>query len=307
MRGAFIDALVEVAEDDDSVALLTGDLGFSVLEPFAERFPSRFFNAGVAERNMVGLATGMASNGMRPYAYSIATFASMCAYEFLRNGAVLHDLPVRLVGIGGGVDYGHNGPTHYAMEDIALMRPQPGLAVVAPADPEQARSATLATAGLPGPAYLRIGKSETPVPGLDGRFELGRASMIGAGRDIAIVTSGSIAIEAVKAAELLADEGVETTVAVTASISPPPLDDLASLLDTVDLTISLESHYRDGGLGSLLCELVAERGIACRVLRLGFDSMPGPPGSAQFLYERHGLNAAGVAQAATAALDLSPG
>jgi transketolase len=305
MRRAFTDALVEVGERDDSVALLTGDLGFSVLEPFAERFPSRFINAGVAERNMVGLATGMAANGMRPYAYSIATFASMCAYEFLRNGAVLHDLPVRLVGVGGGVDYGHNGPTHYAMEDVAMMRAQPGLAVVAPADPEQAKSATLATADLPGPLYLRLGKSETPVAGLDGRFELGRASLIGSGGDVAIVTYGGIAVEAVKAAELLAADGVDATIAVAASLSPPPLDDLANLLDTVDLAIGLESHYREGGVGSLLCELVAERGIDCRVLRLGFEEMPGPPGSAEFLLERHGLDAAGVARSAIAALELS--
>jgi transketolase len=247
----------------------------------------------------------MAANGMQPYAYSIATFASMCAYEFLRNGAVLHDLPVRLVGIGGGVDYGHNGPTHYAMEDIALMRAQPGLAVVAPADPEQARNATVAIADLPGPVYLRLGKSETPVPGLDGRFQLGRASLIGSGTDVAIVTYGSIAIEAVRAAELLAQDGVDATVAVTPSISPPPLDDLGSLLDTVDLAISLEPHYRVGGVGSLLCELVAERGLDCRVLRLGFDAMPGPPGSAEFLNEEHGLNADEVARTATSALDLS--
>jgi transketolase len=305
MRKAFTEALVEVGERDDSVALLTGDLGFSVLEPFAERFPSRFFNAGVAERNMVGLATGMAANGMRPYAYSIATFASMCAYEFLRNGGVLHDLPVRLVGVGGGVDYGHNGPTHYAMEDVAMMRAQPGLAVVAPADPEQAKSATFATAGLSGPLYLRLGKSETPVAGLDGRFELGRTSMIGSGRDVAIVTYGGIAVEAVRAAELLAEQGVDATVAVAACLSPPPLDDLAALLDGVNLAIGLESHYSEGGVGSLLCELVAERGIECRVLRLGFHEMPGPPGSAEFLLQRHGLDAEGVARSAVAALQLS--
>jgi transketolase len=305
VRKAFTEALVELGERDDSIALLTGDLGFSVLEPFAERFPERFFNAGVAERNMVGLATGMAANGMSPYAYSIATFASMCAYEFVRNGPVLHDLPVRVVGVGGGVDYGHNGPTHYALEDVAIMRAQPGLVVVAPADPLQATAATIATAELPGPLYLRLGKSETPVPGLDGRFELGRASMIGSGRDVAIVSYGGIAVEAVKAAELLADQGVDATVAVAASLAPPPLDDLEELLDGIDLAIALEPHYREGGVGSLLCQLVAERGIKCRVLRLGFGEMPAPPGSADFLHKRHGLDAEGVARSAIGALQLS--
>ena len=118
MRSEFVQALVEVGEADSRVLLLTGDLGYNALEPFADRFPDRFFNVGVAEQNMVGVATGLAEAGYVPFAYSIATFASMRAYEFIRNGPVLHELPVRIVGMGGGFDYGPNGPTHYALEDI---------------------------------------------------------------------------------------------------------------------------------------------------------------------------------------------
>src|SRR5437763_8683060 len=121
MRRAFINTLVELAESDPRILLLTGDLGYLALEPFSERFPDRFFNAGVAEQNMVGMATGLAEAGFTPYVYSISTFASMRPYEFIRNGPVLHRLPVRIVGIGEGVDYGHNGMTHYALEDIALL------------------------------------------------------------------------------------------------------------------------------------------------------------------------------------------
>src|ERR1700751_4301824 len=118
MRGAFVRALTELAERDSRIVLLTGDLGFMALEPFASKFPERFINVGVAEQNMVGLATGLAEAGFTPYVYSIATFASMRGYEFIRNGPVQHGLPVRIVGIGGGVDYGHNGLSHYALEDV---------------------------------------------------------------------------------------------------------------------------------------------------------------------------------------------
>ncbi len=126
MRATFVRTLMELAEEDERIVLLTGDLGFTVVEPFAERFPGRFFNVGVAEQNMLGVATGLAEAGYVPFAYSIATFATLRSYEFVRNGPVLHRLPVRVVGVGGGLEYGMNGLTHYALEDIALMRAQPG-------------------------------------------------------------------------------------------------------------------------------------------------------------------------------------
>src|SRR5262249_20182428 len=141
VRREFVDALVAAADEDDRIVLLTGDLGFNALEPFAERFPERFFNVGVAEQNMVGLSVGLAEAGFVTYVYSIATFGSMRAYEFVRNGPVLHRLPVRIVGMGGGLDYGQNGVTHYAIEDLALMRAQPELTVLAPADGDQTRGA----------------------------------------------------------------------------------------------------------------------------------------------------------------------
>ena len=303
MRTAFVETLVDLAEDDPSIVLLTGDLGYTVLEPFAERFANRFFNVGVAEQNMLGLATGLAANGFKPYAYSIATFASMRPYEFFRNGPVLHQLPVRLVGIGSGVDYGHNGITHYALEDVAIMRAQPDLAVIAPADPAQARSAVLATADLPGPVYLRLGKDGTAVRGLDGRFELGRAALIGAGRDVAIVTYGGIAAEAVEAARLLGEQGVNATVVVVASLAPAPEEDLRAVLGEVPVAVTLESHYVVGGVGSLVSEVVAENGLACRVVRCGMRTMPrGTTGDAAYLLDRHGLSARHVAGAAQAAL-----
>ena len=155
VRATFVRTLVELAEEDKRIVLLTGDLGFTVVEPFAERFPDRFFNVGVAEQNMLGVATGLAEAGYVPFAYSIATFATLRSYEFVRNGPVLHRLPVRVVGVGGGLEYGMNGLTHYALEDIAVMRAQPGMTVLAPADHQQARAALIASRASPGPGLLQ--------------------------------------------------------------------------------------------------------------------------------------------------------
>ena len=303
MRTAFVSSLAQLAERDDRIILLTGDLGFTVLEPFADAYPDRFFNVGVAEQNMMGLATGLAEAGFTPFVYSIATFASMRAYEFIRNGPVLHRLPVRIVGVGGGMDYGHNGVTHYALEDVAIMRVQPTLTVAAPADAEQAGAAVTAVQQLPGPVYLRLGKETDSVAGLDGRFELGRAALIGDGEDLAIVALGPMAAQAVEAAEVLASRGVHATVAVISSFNPSPVDDLVELLGSVSVAVTAEAHYVQGGLGSFVAEVIAERGLACRLVRLGVRDVPvGDTGSRSYLFERHGLSARCIARHAVAAL-----
>jgi transketolase len=303
MRSAFIAALVDAAEKDDRVVLLTGDLGFTVLEPFAERFPRRFFNAGVAEQNMVGVATGLAEAGYTPYVYSIATFASMRAYEFIRNGPVLHRLPVRVVGVGGGLDYGHNGMTHFALEDVGIMRTQPALTVVVPADPEQALNAVPIVQGLPGPAYLRLGKESEPVVGLNGRFELGRLELLGDGEDVALVALGPMAAPAVQAADLLRQRGIHATVAVVSTLNPSPVEDLAILLESVPLVVATEAHYVNGGVGSLVAEVIAERGIDCRLIRAGIREMPvGLTGSSAYMFDQLGLSPNRLADVAAQAL-----
>jgi transketolase len=290
MRSAFAQALLDLAAEDERIVLLTGDLGFAVLEPFAERYPDRFWNAGVAEQNMVGLATGLAEAGYTPYVYSIATFASMRGYEFVRNGPILHELPVRVVGVGGGMDYGHNGVTHYALEDVGIMRVQPGMSIVAPADPQQTRAALPALQELPGPVYLRLGKESQPVAGLDGRFALGRAEQIGEGRDVVLVALGGMAASAVEAAEQLAAAGVEASVLVVSSLNPAPTEDLVEALAGVPLALSVEAHYVNGALGSLVAETIAEHALGCRLVRAGVRATPiGATGSRPYLYDRHGL------------------
>ncbi|HMJ03156.1 MAG TPA: hypothetical protein VK506_09445, partial [Conexibacter sp.] len=212
-----------------------------------------------------------------PYVYSIATFASMRGYEFVRNGPILHELPVRVVGVGGGMDYGHNGVTHYALEDAGIMRVQPGMTVVAPADPAQTAAALPAVQQLPGPAYLRLGKESDPVPGLDGRFRLGRAERIGDGFDVVLVVS---------------------------TLSPAPTEDLVEALAGARVALAVEAHYVNGALGSLVAETIAEHELPCRLLRAGVRAMPiGSTGSRPFLYDQHELAPDQLARAAQAALE----
>ena len=292
-------ALVELAERDRRIVLLTADLGFMALEPYIEAFPKRFFNVGVAEQNMVGLATGLAEAGMVPFVYSIAPFAALRPYEFIRNGPLLHGLPVRVVGIGGGMEYGPNGISHYALEDVAVMRAQPNMTVIAPADHLQAGAAVMATAAVPGPIYFRLGKDDTTVvPGLEGAFELGKIQRIREGPDAAIVAMGPIAGEAIAAAELLAAQGLDCAVSVVASVSPAPIEDLALLLSGRRLAVTVEVHYLNGGLGSLVSEVIAERGLGVRLLRRGVRTMPDHlVGSQRYMERSFGLSAEQLAGA----------
>jgi transketolase len=269
------------------------------LEPFSEAFPSRFFNVGVSEQNMVGLATGLAEAGMVPFVYSIAPFATLRPYEFIRNGPLLHRLPVRVVGVGGGMEYGPNGISHYALEDVAVMRTQPNMTVIVPADHAQARAAILATASIGGPIYFRLGKDETTVvAGLNGTFQLGRIQQLREGPDAAIIAMGPIAGEAVAAAELLAGKGLDCAVAVVASVCPSPAEDLAVLLSGRRLAVTVEVHYLNGGLGSLVSEIIAERGLGVRVIRQGVRSMPDKVvGSQRYMEKSFGLSAEQLADA----------
>lgn len=300
MRAAFIRVLTDLAEMDERILLLTGDLGFMALEPFPDRFPGRFLNVGVAEQNMIGLAVGLAEAGYIPFTYSIVTFATLRPYEFIRNGPVHHRLPVRIIGMGGGFEYGHAGSTHHGVEDIAVMRAQAGLRVIAPADPEQAATALRATWDLPGPTYLRLGKNDHAiVPGLEGRFRLGRVEHAREGDDLAIVSLGAISVEAAAAAEALADEGIECRLVVVASVNPAPVDDLAEALAPFRTVLTVEAHSVVGGLGSLVCEVVAERQLGCRVVRCGVRSQGnGRGGSEPYLHGVHGLSAAALVETA---------
>ncbi len=303
MRTAFVSTLLTLAHDDERVMLLTGDLGFTVVEPFAQSFADRFVNVGVAEQNMLGLATGLAQQGFIPYCYSIATFAAMRGYEQLRDGGVLHDHAVRIVGVGGGFGYGSAGATHWGLEDLGLMRLQPGLTVVAPGSDAQVCSAVRAIHETPGPVYLRLAKDRAGAPQLGASFAIGRLETLQSGATFALITTGGMTGETMRAAKLLERRGLEPTVVQVPCIAPAPMSALAAVAAEHPVLVTVEDHYRTGGLGSLVAEAVADAGVASRVIRLGVDRIEdGLCGDEAWMRSRHGLTADGIAEVAAAAL-----
>jgi transketolase len=307
MRRAFAETLTELAGEDPRIVLLTADLGFMALEPFIRAFPSRFFNVGVAEQNMIGIATGLAEAGFVPFAYSIVNFAVLRPFEFIRNGPIAQQLPVRIVSVGAGFEYGHNGISHYGLEDVALMRSQPGISIVCPCDAAQTRSALWATRAAAGPIYFRLGKDEqTSVDALGGRFALGQADFLREGTDLAFIALGPIAREALTAAQALAERGVQCTVIAVSSITPDLHDTLAGFISRFKLVITVEAHYVTGGLGSLVSEAVAERSLSCRVVRAGVKRLPNArSGTKTFLQHEHGISSGALAEAALTHLKAS--
>lgn len=292
MRGAFARKLAELADSDKRICLLTGDLGFMALEPFSDRHPDRFYNMGAAEQNMVGVATGLAEAGFIPFVYSIVTFATLRPYEFIRNGAILNHLPIRVVGIGGGFEYGHNGATHYGLEDVGIMRVQPGMKVIAPADSKQTETILEKTWNLDGPIYYRLGKNDKPiVPNLDGRFELNRAELIREGEDMLVISMGAIAVEAAEAVESINNSQISCGHLVVSSLNPAPEKHLAEVLRHYKTIITVEAHYVCGGLGSLICEIVAENNLDARVIRAALKESPdGLTGSQEYLHNKYGIS-----------------
>lgn len=306
MRTAFIETLCEMAASDRRIMLLTADLGWSVLEPFAKAYPERFLNVGVAEQNLLGIAAGLAVEGNVPFVYSIANFVIMRGYEQFRNGAVLHRLPVRLVGIGGGFAYGHAGPTHHTFEDLAITRTQPAATTIVPADRAQTRQALLGTASLAGPIYFRIDKNRVAdLPSLDGRFDLHTPELIRSGRDLLYLTTGSLSAEVLAAANLLERRGLSAAVAVLAHLGHTAEEPLVRLLKNYANVVTAEEAYVVGGLGSLVAEAIAQTGLRCRLHAQGVSSLfDGATGGVDFMRRRHGLDAESLALVAQALFPL---
>lgn len=305
MRRSFIEALTELAIIDDRIVLLTADLGFMALEPFADRLPDRFFNVGVAEQNMIGMATGLAEAGFIPFVYSIVPFSVLRPLEFIRNGPIYHCLPVRIVGVGGGLEYSTNGISHYGLEDIGVLRTIPGITIIAPADHRQARQALRSTWNRREPIYYRLGKDDVhTLPGLDGRFDFEKPQIITNGPDLLFVAIGNVAMEVIKAIKLLENEGIFSTLMVISTICPSVDDSMKSILKRFRSVISVEAHCINGGLGSLIAEIIAEHGLNCRLVRCGVRSISGGlTGSQAYMYKIHGLTGELIARTARRVLD----
>lgn len=259
MRSAFARTLLDLAERDPRVFLLTGDLGFSVLEPFRERFPKRFVNVGVAEQNMLGIAAGLAHSGSIVFVYSIANFPTLRCLEQIRNDVCYHGLPVRVVSVGGGLAYGTAGYTHHGVEDLAIMRALPGMSVFAPGDPLETELITSALLDLPGPAYLRLGKAAEPaVHGAPPALVPGRAIQLQPGRDVTLVATGGMLFAAREAArELESLHGISVRLLSMHTLKPLDEAAIVSAATETRLVLTCEEHSSTGGLGSAVADVIA--------------------------------------------------
>lgn len=305
MRTAFLQTLLELAREDERIVLLTGDLGFSVMEPFMEELPKQFVNAGVAEQNMTGLAVGMALSGKIAFTYSIANFPTLRCLEHIRNDVCYHEANVKIVAVGGGFAYGVSGASHHATEELGVMRMMPGMTVVAPADPVEARAATRAIVAHPGPCYIRLGKAGEPevhTGPID--FQLGKALQVRDGRDLTLISTGSMLKTAVDVARRLEEKGV--TARVLSMHTLKPLDDEAVLAAARETgaVVTLEQHSVIGGLGSAVAEVLAEAPVKVRFQRIGLPSAFAPRvGSQAYLEEQHGLTEEPVLRAVERVLE----
>jgi transketolase len=295
MRDAFVRALSELAEQDERILLVNGDLGFGVLTDFIERFPSQYVNAGIAEQNMTAIACGSALTGARAFTYSIGNFPTLRCLEQLRNDVCYHHADVTVVAVGGGFSYGQLGVSHFATEDLAIMRSLPGMTVVAPSDPWQAYELTMQLHARGGPAYLRIDKGSAGLGA--GPVELGKVRMVREGSDAVLFATGGILSEALRAADELDAEGISTRVVDVHTIKPLDGDGIVAAASECGHVITLEEHVVTGGLGSAVAEACADARVPLKSFRrIGLeDVFPEIVGDQAYLRVRFGLDATSVA------------
>ncbi len=299
MRDAFVRAMLRMARDDDRMFLITGDLGFGVLTEYWTTFPTQFLNAGVAEQNMTGIATGLALEGRIVFTYSIANFPTLRCLEQIRNDAAYHEADVKVVAVGGGFSYGPLGMSHHATEDIAALRAVPNVTVVVPGTVWEAERAAEAVAARRGTCYLRLDKSHGDEPAEPPPFEIGRARRLREGADATIIAAGGILREAEDATEQLAAEGIMCRLVSMHTIKPLDVAEVAAACRETGAVVTLEEHGAEGGLGSAVAEACMDCGVWPRrgtrlALRAGFSSIVG---SQSYLRAQYGLDKQAVVQA----------
>jgi len=293
MRNDFVKQMLIEMRRDPSIIFLTADLGFNALEPIENMFPNRFINVGISEQHMIGMAAGLACEGKKVVAYSIASFASMRGYEMIRDDVCYHNLDVKVVGVGGGFNYGTAGVTHHTIEDFAIMRVLPHMRVLAPGYSWEAREATKALMRDKGPAYIRLGKS----PGVayekkDFTFSLGKGFVIKEGKDVVIVSTGNVLDVACKTAEMLEKQGI--TVCVVSMPTIKPLDSrlIHKVVPKAKGIFTIEEHTTTGGLGSAVKEVLFDIGTPGQKFHsFGFpeDEFVRVVGSREYLLAHIGL------------------
>ncbi len=304
-RVAYGQALADLGATYPNLVVLDADLSCSTNSArFAKAYPERFFNIGIAEANMVGIAAGLASCGKQVFASTFAMFASGRAWEQIRNSVAYPNLNVKIAGSHGGLSVGEDGPTHQACEDLAIMRNIPGMMVVCPCDAYEMRAAVEQLLQHEGPAYLRLGRSavETVTDAIEGyTFRLGKGCILREGGDVSIIAVGLMVQESLKAAEILAREGIGARVVNMPTIKPLDEELVLSCARDTGVIVTCEEHSVIGGLGSAVCEYLSEN-CPTPVVRHGVRDVFGTSGKAQAVLDYFGLNPAGIADAARRAL-----
>lgn len=262
MRNALMKALNQVASENSNLMLLTADLGYGVFEEFEQKYPKQYLNVGVAEQNMIGIATGLALEGKTVFVYSIGNFPTLRCLEQIRNDACYHNLNINIIAMGGGFSYGALGMSHHATEDIAIMKSLPNVTVVAPCTANEAEAATLALAHRSGVGYLRIDKSKADLESEANTFEIGKAKTLVDGNDYTIFVTGGIAEEAVKASLSLKDKGIGLKVVSLASIKPVDVEFVVSEVKKSKGILTLEEGNIVNGLSSTIADICIQESIA---------------------------------------------
>jgi transketolase len=274
MRDALLARLTKLAAIDKDIVLLTADLGFGVFEDFESKFPGQYFNVGVAEQNMTGLAAGLALEGKKVITYSIANFPTLRCLEQIRNDACYHELNITIVAAGGGFSYGQLGMSHHATEDISIMRALPNMTVVVPSNPWEAGEAIGALIKNEGVGYLRLDKSKGSQENTDDNFELGTALKISSedGNDVCFFVCGGIIDEVIEAVELLKEFKISASIISMHTIKPIDKTSIRAAVNNAKLLVSVEEGNIIGGLGSAICEYCMDnQQIPRDFLRIGLD------------------------------------
>lgn len=296
-REAYGKTLVELVENKDIVVLDADLAGATKTAMFKKACPERFFDMGIAEGDMMGTAAGLAVSGKIPFASTFAIFAAGRGFEQIRNSICYPNINVKIAATHAGVTVGEDGGSHQAIEDISLMRSLPNMVVLNPADAVEARQMVLAAAEYVGPMYLRFGRAATPVIHDDSyKFELGKGEVVKEGKDVSIIATGIMVAKALEAAETLKAEGIDAEVINISTIKPLDNELVLASAKKTGKVVTAEEHSIIGGLGSAVCELLAEE-HPVKVTRIGVKDCFGQSGTPVALLEHYGLTAADIVKA----------
>ena len=288
--------LVEIGRENPDIVVLSADMMRSnKTGDFAKAIPERFFNFGIAEQYLFGVAAGFAINGKIPYASTFAAFASMRCAEQLRTDIAYPNLKVRIVASHSGLSMGNGGTTHHATEDIAITRSMANMTVIVPADANECAKAVYASVDYPGPIYMRIGRGAEPIVyKQDYDFAIGKAVTVREGNDVTVIACGIMVMAAIKAARKLAEEGIETRVIDMHTIKPLDEEAVLKAARETGILITAEEHSIIGGLGGAVAEVLAEAGLPVKFSRIGLPDVYSTIGPPDDLYARYGLDAEGI-------------